>query len=61
MPIIHLGEEGEIISCVLVEYIVFDYDHLQFFHVKPCVHLDCAFIHKVDYLRLLLQLLTAIW
>ena len=60
VPIIHLSEQREIVSCVLVEDIVFYYHHLKFFHVKSSVHLDCAFVYQINDLRLFLKLLTAV-
>lgn len=52
MPIIDLGQQRKIIGCVLIEDVVLDYDHLEFFHVESCVHLNGALVYEVDDLRL---------
>lgn len=54
VPIIHLRQQWKVISSVLIEYVVFDYDHLQLLHIKSSVHLNGALVNQVDDLRLLL-------
>lgn len=48
MPVVDLGEQREIISSILVKNIVFDYNHLKFFHVESCIHLDCTLIYEIN-------------
>lgn len=60
VPVIYLREQREVVGGVLIKNIVFYYHHLQLFHVESGVHLDCAFVHQVYYLTLLLQLLRTV-
>ena len=56
VPVVDLGEQREIISSILIENIVFDYNHLQFFHIESCVHLNCTLVYEINDLRLSAQL-----
>jgi hypothetical protein len=60
VPIIHLSQQREIISGVLIENIIFDDDHLQFFHIESCVHLNGALVNQVNNGALLLKLLATV-
>ena len=60
MPIIDLSKQWEIVSCILIEHIVFNNNHLQLFHSKPSIHLYCALIYEINNTTLCLNLLAAI-
>ena len=48
VPVVDLGEQREIISGVLVEYIVLNDYHLELLHIKPCIHLNRTLINKIN-------------
>jgi len=48
MPVIHLSQKWEIISCILTQYIVLNNDHLELFHIESCIHLYSAFINQIN-------------
>jgi len=54
MPIIHLSQKREIISSILIEYVVFDNNHLELFHIESRIHLYSAFINQINNCTLLL-------
>ena len=56
MPIIDLSQKWEIISSILMKYVVFDNDHLELFHIESCIHLNSAFINQINDGTLLLWL-----
>lgn len=56
MPVVDLGEQREIICSILIEYVVLDYNHLQFLHVESCIHLNCTLVYKINDLGLSAQL-----
>jgi len=54
MPIINLGQQRKIVRSILIKYVIFYDHHLNFFHIKSSVHLNRAFIDKVNYWTLAL-------
>ena len=49
VPVVDLGQQREVVSGILVKNVIFNYHHLKFLHVEPCVHLDSAFVYQVYY------------
>jgi len=48
MPIVYLGDQWIIISSILIQKVVFDEDHLKFFHIETGIHLYCTFVYEVN-------------
>ena len=64
MPWVNLSEQWVVVSCVLMQYVIFDNDHLELFHVEACVHLNCALVNHFDNAAVLLTVwlwLLVIW
>jgi hypothetical protein len=49
MVIVHLRQQGEVVSRILFEHVIFDDHHLQLAHVELGVHLDATLINDINY------------
>ena len=54
MPHINLSQQWIIVSCILVEDVVFYKDYLELLHIKACIHLNGALIYNLYYTALFL-------
>lgn len=45
VPVVHLSQQWEVVGCVLFKHIIFNYNHLKFFHGKARIHLNSALIN----------------
>lgn len=60
VPVVHLSQQGEVISCVLLQQIVLNDDQLNLLHVKPGVHLYSALVNQINNLTLHLNWLRGV-
>lgn len=60
MPVVNLCQQWEIIGGVLIQHVILDDYHLQLFHCKSGIHLNCTFIYQINNTTLSFYLLTAI-